>query len=68
MKRVLEEKGASLPAINNWIRQAGHHASASDYGGVQMLALSQDASVGHSEALGGSHIAQLFDASGTFSG
>lgn len=39
----IREKGASLPAINNWIRQAGHHASASDYGGVQMLALSQDA-------------------------
>lgn len=50
---------------NYWIRQTGHHASASHYGRVQMLALSRDAM---KEAYGRSHIAQFLDACGTFSG
>lgn len=28
----IKEKGADLLAVNYWIRQAGHHISASDFG------------------------------------
>lgn len=64
----IRQRGANLPAVNCWIRQIGHHASVSYYGRVQILALFTDASVDYLEALVGSHIAQFFDTSGTFSG